>query len=953
MNPSTLLQRHLLATKFFLPSSPGMLIPRSHLHALLNKSLDYPFTLVSAPAGFGKTTLLSTWAQALAAPNTGVCWLSLDEEDNDPYLFWIYVLSALQTQDPQHFAPLLTQLQSPSPPPLKSLLTQLTNLLVESTHRFVLILDDYHVITEEQVHTTLASLMEHQPDQLCLILATRADPPLPIPVLRARQKAWEIRTEQLRCTSEETRTFFQDVVGIHLSDQTILEVRSRMEGWLVGLHLLGLSLPEHVDPLTLLDQVSGEQRYILDYLTEVVLQKQPPEVQRFLLCTSLLEQLNASLCDAVMEQTNSHAMLEYLERANLFVVSLDHQRQWYRYHALFAETLTHQLQQNHADLVPILHYRACCWYAQHQQMTLAILHAFQAKEWHWAADLIEGVYPPLVSFTWGANRYALVQLREWMEQLPAEILASRPHFCLACVHLLWAITPHAVLFTWLDLAQMALETTLKEQKSVPSSQGDLSSPEQRDQLGKVLTLRSFLYSFTEDGPTTFALAEQALALLSPENISFRAIVALAKCFTSYSSSSSSANDAVAAITYGYQAALLAQEAKQPVVTLCMMALTVIYLIGAGRLHQAEQLIQQAFLSEMPSSSPHLPEVGWMMILQAEIVRERNDLASARALVTEAIALCEQSVALASLPFLIWGYAMLIRVCLSCGDVDGARTFLQQAEQIGRVMNQQVYLYDYSCFTIVDQVRLWLAGGELERATRWAEQLDVMSQQHLTSFARERQAVAQTRILLAKEQPLAALQRLEPALQRATAGQRWGHVLEIHLLQALAHQKLHEEAQALAALSEAIRLGEPEGYIRSFVEEGTPMEVLLSQLRKKCAKQGPTPYLDTLQTAFQQESKTHQPVEKLSQSQHQESKAHQPVEKLSKSQHLPEPLSERERQVLQLLAQGRSNQEIAQVLVIALDTVKRHVSHVFSKLGVTNRVQAVKQAHDLGLLDEQS
>jgi LuxR family maltose regulon positive regulatory protein len=694
-------KHQLLATKFFLPTAPGPVILRPRLHALLDKALEHPFTLVSAPAGFGKTTLLSTWAQALLADTTGVCWLSLDEEDNDPQLCWIYVISALQTQDPVHFTSLLTQLQSPSPLPLKSLLTQLINLLAESDHRFVLILDDYHLITEEQVYATLASLVEHLPAQLHLILATRADPPLPLPLLRAKQRAWEIRTEQMRCTTEEVEAFFQRVVGLHFPNQTIQEVTARTEGWLVGLQLLALSLPEQVEPLTLLEQISGEHRYILDYLTEVVLHKQPPEVQRFLLCTSILERFNASLCDAVMEQTGSQAMLEYLERANLFVVSLDRKRQWYRYHALFAQTLSHQLQQSHADLMPILHARASRWYAEHHQMTQAALHAFQSRDWYWAADLLEQAHHSLVSFTWGANCYALVQFQQWVEQLPAEILASRPHFCLACVHLLSMITPYPLLFRWLDLAEMALGAWLKEPML---AQGNLSSQEQKDQIGQVLTIRAILQSYTGEGPATLALSEQALA----------------------------------------------------------------------------------------------------------------------------------------------------------------------------------------------------------------------------------------RILLAKNQPTAALQRLEPARQRATAGQRWGHVIEIRLLQALAHQKLHEEPQALTALTEALRLGEPEGYIRSFVEEGEAMEALLSRLRKRCAKQGPTPYLDTLLTAFQQESK-----------------ARHSAEKGAKAQPLPEPLSERERQVLHLLTQGASNQEIAQQLVIAYDTVKRHVSHIFSKLGVTNRVQAVKQAHDLGLLDEAS
>ena len=852
MNPPLIIQSQLLATKFYAPMSPGTLIRRPGLHALLNGSLKSALTLVSAPAGFGKTTLLSSWAQSLPATQAQVAWLSLDDDENDPQLFWTYVLSALDQQQPERFTPLFKSLQSPQAPPLHSILTSLINLARESAEHLVLVLDDYHVITGQQVHTTLSYLVEHLPPHLHIILATRADPPLPLSLLRTRRLLREIRTEQLRCSVQETKAFFQHVVGTPLPDQTIQEVVARTEGRLAGLQLLALSLPEHVDPLTLLQEVSGEQRYILDYLTEVVLQKQPPEVQRFLLCTSILERLSASLCDAVMEQMGSQAILEYLERANLFVVSLDSKRQWYRYHALFAETLSHQLQQRHAALVPLLHHRASHWYAQHQQATQAILHAFKAKEWRWAVDLIEQNYPPLIFCALGANRYALVQIRQWIEQLPAEILAGRPDFCVACVHLLWTITPHGLLSTWLDLAETALMASFKEQMPIEVSQGSSSLQEQQertDLLGRLLILRAFLHSFQEDGQVSLTLDEQALALLSPENVAFRAIAAFVNsraCYTSL-------NDVVAAIKFGDQGAWLAQQASQPAVALCIMSLKFVYLIWAGRLHEADRLIQQALLQEIPSGNPHLPEVGWITLTQAEILHERNQLAAAQALVTEAIALCEQSIALTSFPHLCQGYAIQIRICLSRADLDAACTFLQQVQQLGTLMNQLVYLDAYSYFTIVDQVRVWLACGELDRATCWAEALGVR-EQHLTPFARERLEVARARILLAQDQPAAALQRLEPVLQRATVGQRWGHVIEIRLLQSLAHQRLDEEAQALAALSEAVRLGEPEGYLRSFIDEGAPMADLLSKLREEQRKDRPTPYLDTLLAAFAKESK---------------------------------------------------------------------------------------------------
>ena len=551
-----------------------------------------------------------------------------------------------------------------------------------------------------------------------------------------------------------------------------------------------------------------------------------------------------------MEQTGSQDMLKHLERANLFVVSLDHKRQWYRYHALFAQALSFQLERSHADLLPMLHMRASRWYAQHQQMTQAILHAFRAKEWLWVADLIEQANHSLVSvsFTWGAKIYALVQLRQWIEQLPAEILASRPHFCLACALHLWPITPHASLFRWLDLAETALETTLKEQKSAQASQEE-SAQKQRGQLGTALTLRAFLQCFTQDGSAVLALDEQALALFSPENVFCPIFVNLGRLFYY----SSSANNSMAAIESGRQAVTFAQQAKRPAVTFAMFAATAVVLIGAGCLYEAERLIQQALQQETLLSDPRLPEIGMVTFCRAEILRERNELAAAQALATEAVSLCEQSIVLASLCLLYWAYAVEIRVCLSCGDLETAWTVLQQAKQLGTLMNQPVYQFFDACFITGDQVRLWLARGELDQAINWAEEQDARAQ-HLIPFTRERQEVARARILLAKDQPTAALQRLEPALQRATAGQRWGHVLEIRLLQALAHQRLDDEPQALAALSEAIRLGEPECYLRSFVDEGTPIADLLRRLRQEQGQTGPTPYLDTLLAAFAKESK---------------------------------------------------------------------------------------------------
>ena len=923
MNSSMTIQNQLLATKFFLPTAPGALISRPRLHALLDNALMYPFTLVSAPAGFGKTTLLSTWAHSRPAHNTEICWLTLDEEDNDPYLFWTYVLSALHAQD-HHFANLLSQLQSPLPPPLKPLLTRLINLLTESTRHLVLILDDYHLITQEQVHTTLAYLIENLSSHSHIILATRADPPLPLPLLRAQQQAREIRTDQLRCTVEETKTFFQHVVGISLPDQIIREVADRTEGWLVGLRLLGLSLSEHTHPATLLEEVNGQQRYILDYLTQIVLQQQPQEIQTFLLFTCILERLSGSLCDAVIQQTDSKQMLQRIERANLFVVSLDTKREWYRYHNLFAQALHTQLEQLHPELIPILHYRASLWYAQHNQATQAIVHALHAEQWEWAADLIEQKSLPLMALTWGASKHQLALLQDWLKRLPIEVIGSRPRLCLACVHLLWTVAPFSLLDTWFNAAETKLTASLI------SPTPELTQQESKDLLGEVITWRAYQQSFYEHGEKALVLCQQALSLLSEENSIGRALVALPQLMSYYTST---ANNAMTSVESGLQGSSLAQSAGHTTLAIILMGITAKHMIGGGRLYEAYQLTSRATQLGKKPAGLKLPDVGWPAAFQAEILREWNQLDAAHTLIQEAIELCQQTESLGLLIYIITGYAVLLRISLSRGNLDAAIAALQQVERMSMEINRHLFLHFHALYTTVDQIRLWLACGELDRAIYWAKKQD-QGEQYSTPFAHERQEVARARVLLAQDHPRVALQRLEPMLQRATQGQRWGHVIEICLLQALAHQRLHEEPQALAVLWEAIRIGEPEGYIRSFVDEGAPMEALLHQLRQHNAKHEPTPYLDTLLTAFQQENK-----------------AYPLAEESTKPQLLSKLLSEREWQVLQLLAQGFSNQQIAQNLVIALDTVKRHISHIFAKLGVNNRVQAVQRGLELGLLDE--
>ncbi|HEX3640287.1 MAG TPA: hypothetical protein VHV10_03245, partial [Ktedonobacteraceae bacterium] len=594
---------------------------------------------------------------------------------------------------------LLKYLHSPQLPSLKYILAGLINLLASRAQHFLLILDDYHLIKEQEVHTTLSYLVAHLPPQLRIILATRVDPPVLLPQLRARRQVLEIHTEQLRCTAEETKTFFKEMIDAEFADETIQEVRARTEGWLVGLHLLALSLQKRtgllsvIDPLTLLEETSGDQRYILDFLIQEVLQRQPEEIQTFLLSTCILERLTASLCDAIMQRTDSQQMLERLEQSNLFVQSLDSKRQWYRYHALFAEALRSRLQQTQSDLALALHSRASLWYAEHNQTTEAILHAFRAHQWQWVADLIERKSLELMSLTWGAGQHKLAMLRGWIEQLPAEVMHSRPHLCLACSQLLWTVAPHAKLDGWLDAAEAMLTASLIAQTSEDVSYATLPLPDwqkqeqlhlqQENQLGEVITFRAVVRSHEEDAQIALLLCQRALALLSPDNLAARAFVAWAQLRSLYASTT---NDAVAAVQSGLQSGSLAQAAGKPALAIGAMGATAMYMVGTGRLHEVERLTKQAIQLGTPSGELVHPDVCWPTIWLAEVLREWNQLDAALELAEEAILLGPQTATIVSITYSVYGYMVLMRIALSRGELDRACSALQEFERICMSLN---------------------------------------------------------------------------------------------------------------------------------------------------------------------------------------------------------------------------------------------------------------------------
>jgi len=501
-----LLRDQLLETKFFVPVAPHALLPRPRLTALLDTCPRRPLTLVSAPAGFGKTTLLSQWVQTLSndvysrgdpCGRPGVAWISLDGEDNDPVRFWRYVLTALDRVQPGMCTDLVTRLRTQSSPPLPCLLTKLINRLVESPKQMLLVLDDYHLITDPAVHTSFTSLVEHLPAQLRVVLSTRVDPPFPLSRLRARSQLLEVRTEQLRCSDTEVADFLHEIVGVELFDDGVQQMATQTGGWLAGLQMLDLSLQRRESSFYLQEGISGSHCHILDYLTEEVLRQQPLAIQHFLLNTSILERLTAPLCDAVLEQSGSQQVLEELKRTNVFLISLDSQRRWYRYHPLFAEALRFLLERIEPEALEALHLRASEWYAENDYTEEAVQHAILAHAWQQAADLIE-----VETQTPSRRRWDRATLRHWLEQLPPEMVRARPRLCFAYASVLLPVASTTTVDAWLEAAEAGLatlSTLLSDTQAVDEAS---VQDDGKDLLQEIAAFRALQTSSCSDGYAT-------------------------------------------------------------------------------------------------------------------------------------------------------------------------------------------------------------------------------------------------------------------------------------------------------------------------------------------------------------------------------------------------------------------------------------------------------------------
>jgi len=578
-----------------------------------------------------------------------------------------------------------------------------------------------------------------------------------------------------------------------------------------------------------------------------------------------------------------------------------------------------------------LHYRASQWYAQQGRLSEALSHAFTAQQWPWAADLLEQVYPRI----WGNSEHA--RLRRRLEQLPTSVVRSRPRLCLAYAKTLFMGASYTTIERWLDDAETALQDTLRTPANGTAEAGvplTSTQDERENLLGEITAQRAVITGYyLGQGPTTLTFCQQALAHLSQENLLARAEVAYAESLAYYSS-----GDIVAAIQSIRKATALAQAAGDTSSTIIYLSRTAYSLLLHGKLHEVVQVARQAtLLGATPAGLPHAM-LCWAYIFHADTLREWSRLDEALELALQGVRLSEQTETIVALYL---GCTILMRIYLARKELDAARLAFRKAEE-GLQKTYSPYRRD--AYLIVHWMQFWVASGEQERMRDWLREIEQPSSVDTAvhaPLAHEREEVAQVRMLLAQHMPAEALALLEPLLGRAEQQERWSHVIEMKILQSLAHALGHEDQEALTILAQAVHVAEPEGYIRAFVDEGAAMATLLSRLREQEREQGPTPYLDTLLAAFSHQSMTHTPLAPGS----GEPRGY------IREQPLIEPLSERELEVLQLIARGDSNQEIADRLVITLDTVKRHVTHIFEKLGVHNRVQALARARTIGLLSD--
>ena len=910
----------LLATKLHVPGPRPGFVPRPRLAGALGEALARGLVLVCAPAGFGKTALLADWARSGGRP---VAWLSLDAGDDDPVRFWRHVVAALDRARPgigERAGPL------PGPPPssFEGLVTALINELAAQPGEdaVVLVLDDYHLVGAGQVHASLAFLLEHLPPGLRLVVASRSDPPLSLARLRAGGQLAELRAAGLRFTAQEAAALLREAIGADLPGAVVAALAASTEGWAAGLQLAALSLRGQADPAGFVAAFSGSHRYVLDYLAGEVLDRQSEEVRTFLLETSVLERLSGELCDAVTGRTGGQVMLEQVERANLFLLPLDEVRGWWRYHHLFADLLRARLQQQHPGRLAALHRNAAAWSAERGLADDAVRHAVAAGEMSWAARLVEQLFDAAYNLR---GEEATVQ--RWLAALPAELVQSRPRLLLAQALLAATSGRVEAVEPPLDAAERALAATA----GAVDEPFEPSAGRAASMLVNVPALialhRSYLAQVRGDAEGTAAFASQALAALSGDE---RLLSATVQGFLAGAEwlrgRLAGAERAFASSIAGWRAA------GQSTLTAWGYHQLGQVQRAQGRLDAAAGTYQQALEVATSPGRPPPPAAGIALVGMAEVAYQRGELDTALRHASEGIAACRQL--FTHTQPLATGLATLAWIRQAEGDHRSALEAMGEAGQAAPDPSVAGLLNPAPA----QRARLLLAHGDVAAAARWTSERGLGPDDE-PSYPQEPEYLVLARVLLAQDRPGQALELLERLNAAAAAQGRTGSLIEIGALRALALAGAGEEDAAVDALAQALILGCPQGYVRVFADEGAPMAALLARLvAAQKADHGAASGVPLGCLAKVFSALGGKPAAAGAR---RGAAAAVPG--------LVEQLTARELEVLVLLAAGTPNPRIAEELVVSLDTVKKHVSHLLGKLGAANRTEAVTRARQLGLI----
>jgi LuxR family maltose regulon positive regulatory protein len=926
----------ILSTKLHIPAAHPGCILRPRVIQKLNQDLwqvqqqDFlrRLTLIAAPAGYGKSTLLHEWIQHLDLP---VAWITFDDSDNNLGRFLRYVMASLQTIHPELGHLDLGGLQNPessaSPELISNLIISLVNELTEIQRPFLFVFDDYHTLQAREIHQATALLLERLPQNLSLVIATRADPPLPLSRLRASRQMTEIRATDLQFSNEDACIFFQKVMNLDLKDHQVLALTEITEGWIAGLQMAALALQGRNDSDSFIRAFSGRERFIIDYLFEEVLSRQSETIQNFLLQTSILDQLSGPLCDAVcvtLDETNpapvmkaglpsitSQAMLEFLESANLFLIPLDNERQYYRYHHLFSDLLRHRLNRNFPALGPLLHARAAAWFEEQGNDIKAFDHWIAAGNQGKAARVVE---------KFGYQRFEQAnfhQLSNWLQQIPRELILSLPWLC---IFHSWGL-----IFTG-QYGEVDLYLTSAER--ILGAITDTSPPDQRDLYGHVAVTRAFLATRSQDAEGIIHNVDVASKYVSSDKRAIRSYLAFFMGTGRYKKDQYSL-----AQESWREAARLGQEAGNVMIAVNSLVTLAELNRIQGKLHESANVFQEAARLALDERGKPLPVFAEVLVSRARLHYEWGDFASAEADLAAAANLMKLYT---SFDLLVEYHTALAGLRLAQGETTLAADLIHPIE----VSDRQPF-YKAAAAFLACRINYYLTVGDLAKVEHILNQQDwSLEEKNIFSWAEA--FIAYARVLAFKKEFQRANELLDTCRTRLENCGLWTPALKALIVQASISKQLGQERFAQEQIQHAITLAEPEGFVRIFVDQGEPVRSLISDAQHAIIhinksgneKQRLQYYLEQLLAAFSPKAAVSTP---------------KPLAIQHPETDLIDPLTERENEVLQLISAGYSNKEIAEKLVVTVGTVKTHTSNIYRKLGVIGRTKALAKARALNLI----